>query len=57
MSSLARVLSFRDLVLLFVGTVLGSGIFLTRGLVLRQVSGSVGISLLAWLAGGVLSLV
>src|ERR1700739_2054200 len=46
----------RDLLLLFVGSVIGSGIFLTPGLIQRQVGGSVGWSLLVWLFGGVLSL-
>src|SRR5258708_20160336 len=46
----------RELVLLVVGSVIGSGIFLTPGLIQRQVGGSVGWSLLVWLFGGVLSL-
>src|SRR6202007_2469140 len=41
---------------LFVGSVIGSGIFLTPGLILRQVHGSVGLSLVIWVVGGVLSL-
>jgi basic amino acid/polyamine antiporter, APA family len=53
---LARSLKERDLLLLFVGSVIGSGIFLTPGLIQRQVGGSVGYSLLVWLVGGVLSL-
>src|SRR5713101_5276029 len=53
---LTRSLRERDLLLLFVGSVIGSGIFLTPGPILRQVDGSVGLSLLVWLAGGVLSL-
>jgi basic amino acid/polyamine antiporter, APA family len=56
MAELIRTLRFRDLLLLFVGSVIGSGIFLTPGIILRQVNGSVGMSLLVWLAGGVLSL-
>jgi APA family basic amino acid/polyamine antiporter len=55
-TQLARSLSERDLLLLFVGSVIGSGIFLTPGLIQRQVGGSVGWSLLVWLLGGVLSL-
>src|SRR6266446_2964827 len=43
---LTRSLRERDLLLLFVGSVIGSGIFLTPGLILRQVGGSVGWSLL-----------
>jgi len=53
---LARTLRERDLLLLFIGSVIGSGIFLTPGLILRQLGGSVGYSLLVWLVGGVLSL-
>jgi basic amino acid/polyamine antiporter, APA family len=56
MTQLVRTLGQRDLFLLFVGSVIGSGIFLTPGLILRQVDGSVGISLLVWIVGGVLSL-
>jgi APA family basic amino acid/polyamine antiporter len=53
---LTRSLRERDLLFLFVGSVIGSGIFLTPGLIQRQVGGSVGWSLLVWLFGGVLSL-
>src|SRR5947209_4155098 len=56
MTQLVRILRFRDLLLLFVGSVIGSGIFLTPGLIFRHLGGSVGFSLLVWLAGGVLSL-
>jgi APA family basic amino acid/polyamine antiporter len=56
MSELVRTLRLRDLLLLFIGSVIGSGIFLTPGLIFRQLDGSVGLSLLVWLAGGVLSL-
>ena len=54
--TLARTLRERDLLYLFIGSVIGSGIFLTPGLILRQLGGSVGYSLLVWLVGGVLSL-
>ncbi len=54
--TLERTLTLRDLVLLVVGSVIGSGIFLVPGAVLRQVHGSVGLALLVWLVGGVLSL-
>ena len=53
---LARTLRERDLLFLFIGSVIGSGIFLTPGLIQRQVGGSVGYALLIWLVGGVLSL-
>jgi APA family basic amino acid/polyamine antiporter len=56
MPPLNRTLRLQDLLLLFIGSVIGSGIFLTPGLILRQVDGSVGVSLLVWLLGGVLSL-
>jgi basic amino acid/polyamine antiporter, APA family len=56
MPPLLRTLGLRDLFLLFVGSVIGSGIFLTPGLIFRQLDGSVGLALLVWLAGGVLSL-
>jgi APA family basic amino acid/polyamine antiporter len=53
--TLRRTLSLRDLVFIVVGTVIGSGIFLTPGAVVRG-AGSAGVALLAWLIGGVLSL-
>jgi APA family basic amino acid/polyamine antiporter len=56
MTPLVRTLGLRDLLLLFIGSVIGSGIFLTPGLILRQLDSSVGFSLLVWLFGGVLSL-
>jgi APA family basic amino acid/polyamine antiporter len=56
MTKLARVLNFRDLTLLTIGSVIGSGIFLVPGEVLRQAGGQVGPAMLVWLVGGVLSL-
>src|SRR2546427_4326247 len=56
MTTLARTLGLRDLILLIIGSVIGSGIFLVPGAILRQVEGSVGLALLVWLGGGVLSL-
>jgi len=56
MSQLVRTLSLRDLFLLFIGSVIGSGLFLVPGGILRQVGGSVALALLVWIAGGVLSL-
>jgi basic amino acid/polyamine antiporter, APA family len=53
---LTRTLRERDLLFLFIGSVIGSGIFLTPGLILRQVGGSVGWSMLVWVSGGILSL-
>jgi len=43
-------------VLVVVGTVIGSGIWLVPGAVLRDVGGDVGVALLVWLIGGVCSL-
>src|SRR5499425_2138500 len=56
MTTLVRTLRLRDILLLFIGSVIGSGIFLTPGLILKQVHGSVGLAMLAWFAGGVMSL-
>lgn len=56
MTALIRTLRLRDILLLFIGSVIGSGIFLTPGLILKQVHGSVGLSMLVWVAGGVMSL-
>jgi APA family basic amino acid/polyamine antiporter len=56
MPNLSRVLGLRDLTLLILGLVIGSGIFLVPGAVLKQVDNRVGVALLVWLAGGVLSL-
>jgi basic amino acid/polyamine antiporter, APA family len=56
MTPLVRTLRQRDLLLLFIGSVIGSGIFLTPGIILQQVHGSVGFALLVWVVGGVLSL-
>jgi APA family basic amino acid/polyamine antiporter len=56
MTPLVRTLRLRDLLFLFIGSVIGSGIFLTPGLILRQLNGSVGFSLLVWVVGGILSL-
>src|SRR5580692_9124050 len=56
MTALVRTLRQSDLLLLFIGSVIGSGIFLTPGLILRQLNGSVGASFLVWIVGGILSL-
>jgi APA family basic amino acid/polyamine antiporter len=56
MPELVRTLRFRDLLFLFIGSVIGSGIFRTPGPILRQVGGSVGLSMLVWIVGGALSL-
>jgi basic amino acid/polyamine antiporter, APA family len=56
MTQLVRTLRLRDLVLLIIGSIIGSGIFLVPGGILRQVDHSIGIASLVWIAGGVLSL-
>jgi amino acid transporter len=56
MSTLVRTLRLRDLLFLFIGSVIGSGIFLSPGPILMQVNGSVGLSMLVWVTGGVMSL-
>ena len=55
-ATLERTLGLRDLILLVIGTVIGSGIFIVPGAVLRQVQGGVGLAMLVWLVGGILSL-
>ncbi|MDQ3699198.1 MAG: amino acid permease [Gemmatimonadota bacterium] len=54
--TLKRTLRTRDLLLIVIGTVIGSGIFVVPGAVLRQTDGRVGVALLVWLVAGVLSL-
>jgi basic amino acid/polyamine antiporter, APA family len=54
-AELRRTLSLRDLIFIVVGTVIGSGIFLTPGGVVRE-AGSGGLALVVWIVGGVLSL-
>jgi APA family basic amino acid/polyamine antiporter len=53
--SLARTLRLSDLVFLGIGTIIGSGIFLVPGNVLRQAGGFVSLALLVWLSAGLLS--
>jgi APA family basic amino acid/polyamine antiporter len=54
--SLERTLGLADLILLIIGTVIGSGIFIVPGAVLRQTNGSIAVAMLVWLVGGILSL-
>ena len=56
-ATLARTLGLRDLTMLVIGAVIGSGIFLVPGAIQRQVGGSVGLAMLVWITGGLLSLV
>jgi APA family basic amino acid/polyamine antiporter len=44
------------MVLLIIGSVIGSGIFLVPGVILREVNQSVALASLVWIVGGVLSL-
>lgn len=55
-NQLRRILGLWDLVLMIIGTVIGSGIFLVPGPVLRAVGNSIPLGLSVWLAGGILSL-
>lgn len=55
-ATLERTLGLRDLILLTIGSVIGSGIFLVPGAVLRQVDGFILPAMLVWLVGGLLSL-
>src|SRR5438105_7484734 len=54
--TLQRTLGFTDLVLIVIGTVIGSGIFIVPATVLRQTGGTLGPAMLVWLVAGVLSL-
>ncbi len=54
--TLDRTLGFKDLALIVVGTVIGSGIFIVPAVVLRQVGGALGPALMIWLVAGLLSL-
>ena len=56
MTTLRRTLGLADLVLIVVGTVIGSGIFRVPSAVLQQTGGSVGLALIVWFAAGILSL-
>jgi N-acyl-D-aspartate/D-glutamate deacylase/amino acid transporter len=54
--TLHRTLGFTDLMLIVIGTVIGSGIFIVPATVLAQTGGALGTSLLVWFLAGVLSL-
>jgi basic amino acid/polyamine antiporter, APA family len=54
--TLERTLGPTDLVLLVIGAVIGSGIFIVPATVLRQTAGDLGPAMLVWLIAGVLSL-
>jgi len=55
-ATLRRTLGFRDLLLITIGTVIGSGIYLVPSVVLRQSAGNASVAILIWTVGGVLSL-
>jgi APA family basic amino acid/polyamine antiporter len=55
-TELRRTLSGKDLTLLVVGSVIGSGIFIVPSVVLRQSGGHVPTAMVVWLVGGLLSL-
>jgi len=54
--ALDRTLGFKDLVLIVIGTVIGSGIFVVPATVLARSDGTVGTAMLVWLIAGILSL-
>ncbi|MDQ6885701.1 MAG: amino acid permease [Gemmatimonadota bacterium] len=54
--TLKRTLGSRDLILIVIGSVIGSGIFIVPAGTLRLTGGHVGPALTVWLVGGVLSL-
>ncbi len=57
MTTLPRMLTLQDVTLLVIGSVIGSGIFLVPGTVLRHVGGDVGWAMTTWVVAGALSLV
>ena len=54
--TLKRTLTYRALVLLVIGNVIGSGIFILPASVLKQSGESFPIAVSVWLVGGLLSL-
>ncbi len=55
-TTLKRTLNTWDLMMIAIGTVIGSGIFIVPAVVLRQTEGSAGLAMLVWLIAGILSL-
>ncbi len=55
-AELKRSLGTVDLVMLAIGTVIGSGIFLVPSVVLRQTGGGTGTAMTVWVVAGLLSL-
>jgi basic amino acid/polyamine antiporter, APA family len=56
MAKLVRTLTLWDLTVLVICAVIGSGVFLVPGVVLKQVDGSLILAMLVWIFGGLLSL-
>lgn len=54
--TLRRTLGLSDLILIVVGTVIGSGIFIVPATTLQQTGNRVGVALIVWIVAGVLSL-
>ena len=54
-TELRRSLGFTDLLLITIGTVIGSGIYLVPSVVLRQTGGQTSLALIVWAVAGVLS--
>jgi APA family basic amino acid/polyamine antiporter len=52
---LIRTLGLKDLIMIVIGTVIGSGIFIVPAVVLHQTAGSIGLALLVWAIAGALS--
>ena len=55
-TDLRRSLGFMDLLLITIGTVIGSGIYLVPSVVLRQTGGNTALAFTVWAVAGVLSL-
>src|SRR5690349_17407553 len=55
-NELRRSLGFTDLLLITIGTVIGSGIYLVPSSVLRQTGGHTGLTFTVWAVAGLLSL-
>ena len=55
-NELHRSLGFTDLMLITIGTVIGSGIYLVPSLVMRQTGGHTGLAFTVWAVAGFLSL-
>ena len=55
-NELRRSLGVRDVALLTVGATIGSGIFFVPGTVIRSAGGSLALSHLAWVFGGIMAL-